>query len=30
MSDFTPGQRWISDGETELGLGTILTSTPAA
>lgn len=24
MSDFTPGQRWISDGETELGLGTIL------
>ncbi|GHB33642.1 RNA polymerase-associated protein RapA [Salinicola rhizosphaerae] len=25
MSDFFPGQRWISDGETELGLGTILT-----
>ncbi|MDH4571139.1 RNA polymerase-associated protein RapA [Salinicola acroporae] len=25
MSDFSPGQRWISDGETELGLGTILT-----
>ncbi|WP_027961748.1 RNA polymerase-associated protein RapA [Halomonas halodenitrificans] len=24
MSDFTPGQRWISDGEAELGLGTIL------
>lgn len=24
MSDFFPGQRWISDGETELGLGTIL------
>lgn len=26
MSDFIPGQRYISDGETELGLGTILTS----
>ncbi|MBY5926798.1 MULTISPECIES: RNA polymerase-associated protein RapA [unclassified Halomonas] len=24
MSDFSPGQRWISDGEAELGLGTIL------
>jgi len=24
MSDFIPGQRWISDGEAELGLGTIL------
>ncbi|ART63640.1 RNA polymerase-associated protein RapA [Kushneria marisflavi] len=24
MSNFTPGQRFISDGETELGLGTIL------
>ncbi|SHF65729.1 ATP-dependent helicase HepA [Modicisalibacter ilicicola DSM 19980] len=24
MSVFTPGQRWISDGEAELGLGTIL------
>lgn len=24
MSDFTPGQRWISDGEANLGLGTIL------
>ncbi|MGP5322989.1 RNA polymerase-associated protein RapA [Vreelandella titanicae] len=24
MSDFSPGQRWISDGETELGLGTVL------
>lgn len=24
MSEFTPGQRWISDGEAELGLGTIL------
>ncbi|WP_163558337.1 RNA polymerase-associated protein RapA [Halomonas sp. NO4] len=26
MSDFFPGQRWISDGEAELGLGTILNS----
>jgi ATP-dependent helicase HepA len=26
MSEFSPGQRWISDGETELGLGTILTA----
>ncbi|MGM0984900.1 MAG: RNA polymerase-associated protein RapA [Pseudomonadota bacterium] len=26
MSDFSPGQRWISDGEAELGLGTILNS----
>ena len=25
MSDFSPGQRWISDGEAELGLGTVLT-----
>ncbi|MGO3003202.1 MAG: RNA polymerase-associated protein RapA [Halomonas sp.] len=24
MSDFSPGQRWISDGEAELGLGTVL------
>ncbi|MCM2132181.1 RNA polymerase-associated protein RapA [Larsenimonas rhizosphaerae] len=24
MSDFSPGQRYISDGEAELGLGTIL------
>lgn len=24
MSEFTPGQRWISDGEASLGLGTIL------
>ncbi|WP_324690770.1 RNA polymerase-associated protein RapA [Cobetia sp. D5] len=24
MSDFIPGQRWISDGEADLGLGTIL------
>ena len=24
MSEFIPGQRWISDGEAELGLGTIL------
>ncbi|APX94564.1 RNA polymerase-binding ATPase [Halomonas sp. 1513] len=24
MSEFSPGQRWISDGEAELGLGTIL------
>ncbi|MFQ3789923.1 RNA polymerase-associated protein RapA [Halomonas sp. A29] len=24
MSDFSPGQRWISDGEADLGLGTIL------
>ncbi|WP_447894859.1 RNA polymerase-associated protein RapA [Vreelandella sp. GE22] len=24
MSDFTPGQRFISDGEAELGLGTVL------
>ncbi|PXX94930.1 RNA polymerase-associated protein RapA [Halomonas sp. LBP4] len=24
MSDYSPGQRWISDGEAELGLGTIL------
>ncbi|HET8791654.1 MAG TPA: RNA polymerase-associated protein RapA [Modicisalibacter sp.] len=24
MSEFIPGQRWISDGESELGLGTIL------
>lgn len=24
MSDFIPGQRWISDGESDLGLGTIL------
>ncbi|WP_227370316.1 RNA polymerase-associated protein RapA [Halomonas sp. M20] len=24
MSVFTPGQRWISDGEAELGLGTVL------
>ena len=24
MSVFTPGQRWVSDGETELGLGTVL------
>ena len=28
MSVFTPGQRWISDGETELGLGTILNCDP--
>ena len=28
MSDFSPGQRWISDGETELGLGTILNVDP--
>ncbi len=26
MNDFFPGQRWISDGEAELGLGTILGS----
>lgn len=26
MNDFSPGQRWISDGEAELGLGTILGS----
>jgi ATP-dependent helicase HepA len=26
MNDFLPGQRWISDGEAELGLGTILGS----
>ncbi|SDK46820.1 RNA polymerase-associated protein RapA [Billgrantia gudaonensis] len=26
MSDYSPGQRWISDGEAELGLGTILNS----
>ncbi|WP_110669165.1 RNA polymerase-associated protein RapA [Salinicola halophilus] len=26
MSDYFPGQRWISDGETELGLGTILSA----
>ncbi|MFC0268970.1 RNA polymerase-associated protein RapA [Kushneria aurantia] len=26
MSNFTPGQRYISDGEIELGLGTILQS----
>ncbi len=24
MSEFIPGQRWISDGEADLGLGTIL------
>ena len=24
MSDFAPGQRWISDGEADLGLGTVL------
>lgn len=24
MSEFSPGQRWISDGEAELGLGTVL------
>ncbi|QEA38011.1 RNA polymerase-associated protein RapA [Pistricoccus aurantiacus] len=24
MSVYTPGQRWISDGEAELGLGTVL------
>jgi len=24
MSEFIPGQRWVSDGEAELGLGTIL------
>jgi ATP-dependent helicase HepA len=24
MADFAPGQRWISDAETDLGLGTIL------
>ena len=24
MSVFTPGQRWVSDGEAELGLGTVL------
>ncbi|SDU17825.1 RNA polymerase-associated protein RapA [Halopseudomonas salegens] len=24
MSAFTPGQRWVSDGEAELGLGTVL------
>ena len=24
MSDFSSGQRWISDGEAELGLGTVL------
>ena len=23
---YQPGQRWISDGETEQGLGTVLTS----
>ncbi|MBB3231909.1 RNA polymerase-associated protein RapA [Halomonas stenophila] len=28
MSDFSPGQRWISDGEAELGLGTILNCDP--
>ncbi|MWJ28856.1 RNA polymerase-associated protein RapA [Halomonas sp. ZH2S] len=26
MSDFSPGQRWISDGEAELGLGTVLSN----
>ncbi|WP_445004699.1 RNA polymerase-associated protein RapA [Halomonas mongoliensis] len=28
MSDYSPGQRWISDGEAELGLGTILSVDP--
>jgi ATP-dependent helicase HepA len=23
MTDFTPGQRWLSESETELGLGII-------
>ncbi len=26
MSDFTPGQRWISEAELQMGLGTILAS----
>lgn len=26
MSDFTPGQRWISEAELQMGLGTILVS----
>jgi len=28
MSEFSPGQRWISDGEAELGLGTVLNGDP--
>ena len=24
MTGFTPGQRWVSDSESELGLGTVL------
>lgn len=28
MEDFTPGQRWISNTESELGLGLILEATP--